>query len=64
MKHLFFLMMSIGFFTISFGQEMSTNKKTHRQEKQQRIDAIVKQEEEGVLKFKNLKTKKIKATEE
>lgn len=52
MKHLFFLMISIGFFTISFGQEMSTNKKTHRQEKQQRIDAIVKQEEEGVLKFK------------
>jgi hypothetical protein len=52
MKHLFFLMISIGFFITTFGQEMSTNKKTHRQEKQQRIDAIVKQEEEGVLKFK------------
>ena len=52
MKHLFFLMISIGFFMTTFGQEISTNKKTHRQEKQQRIDAIVKQEEEGVLKFK------------
>jgi hypothetical protein len=52
MKHLFFLMISIGFFITTFGQELPTNKKTHRQEKQQRIDAIVKQEEEGVLKFK------------
>jgi len=52
MKHLFFLMISIGFFMTTFGQEILTNKKTHRQEKQQRIDAIVKQEEEGVLKFK------------
>ena len=52
MKHLFFLIISIVFFNTLFGQEISTNKKTHRQEKQQRIDAIVKQEEEGVLKFK------------
>jgi hypothetical protein len=52
MKHLFFLMISIGFFNAGFTQEVSSNKKTHRQEKQQRIDAIVKQEEEGVLKFK------------
>jgi len=52
MKHLFFLMISIGFFNAGFTQEVSSNKKSHRQEKQQRIDAIVKQEEEGVLKFK------------
>jgi hypothetical protein len=45
-------MISIGFFNAGFTQEVSSNKKTHRQEKQQRIDAIVKQEEEGVLKFK------------
>jgi len=52
MKHLFILILSTGFFSTTFCQEVSTSKKTHRQEKQQRIDAIVKQEEEGVLKFK------------
>lgn len=52
MKNLFLLMLFGCFGNSIFAQETATTKKSRREEKAQRINAIVKQEEEGVLKYK------------
>ncbi len=52
MKKLFLLTITVfGLFT-AMAQDSTDRKKKRREEKKQRINAIIKQEEEGVIKYK------------
>jgi hypothetical protein len=52
MKKLLMILISIGAMSSVKAQENVGDKKSRREERRQRIDAIIRQEEEGVIKFR------------
>src|SRR3954464_6118645 len=52
MKKIFLLFITIAFLSPAMAQESKTIKKSKKEERKLRINAIARQEEEGVIKYK------------
>ena len=62
MKKLLFILVALSFSTGIFAQEKGNTKRTKKEEKRKRIDALIKQEEEGVIAYKKQTVYGIKLT--
>ncbi|MFM2326306.1 MAG: hypothetical protein RIR31_508, partial [Bacteroidota bacterium] len=52
MKKLLFILMALTFSLSNFAQEKANAKKAKKEEKRKQIDALIRQEEEGVIAYK------------
>jgi hypothetical protein len=62
MKKLLFILAALSFSTGLFAQEKENPKKAKKEEKRKRIDALIKQEEEGVIAYKKQTAYGVKLT--
>jgi len=62
MKKLLFLLTILSFSLSGFAQERENGKKAKKEEKRKRIDALIKQEEEGVIAYKKQTAYGVKLT--
>jgi len=62
MKKLLFILLAISFSTAVLAQDKRSSKKEKKEEKRKRIDALIKQEEEGVIAYKKQTAYGVKLT--
>ncbi|MEI9956797.1 MAG: hypothetical protein WDM90_10960 [Ferruginibacter sp.] len=62
MKKLLFILTILSFSLSGFAQERENAKKAKKEEKRKRIDALIKQEEEGVIAYKKQTAYGVKLT--